>query len=73
MLRTGHKIIDAHCHAEKDDRLTGPWETAAPLDKYLARTAQAGISHTLFGAFHSHYATKLIEPMRRNNLYQFDC
>jgi predicted TIM-barrel fold metal-dependent hydrolase len=37
--------------------LTGPWDTAAPLDKYLIRAAEAGISRTvLFAAFHSDYA-----------------
>ena len=28
-------IIDCHCHAGKGDGLTGPWDTAAPLGKYL--------------------------------------
>ena len=28
-------IIDCHCHAGKGDGLTGPWDTAAPLEKYL--------------------------------------
>src|SRR5215472_11384078 len=50
-------IIDSHCHAGKGDGLTGPWDTAAPLDKYLLRAARAGITHTvLFAAFHSDYA-----------------
>jgi uncharacterized protein len=50
-------IIDSHCHAGKGDGLTGPWDTAAPLDKYLIRAAEAGISRTvLFAAFHSDYA-----------------
>jgi uncharacterized protein len=50
-------IIDSHCHAGKGDGLTGPWDTAAPLDKYLIRAARAGITHTvLFAAFHSDYA-----------------
>ena len=35
-------IIDCHCHAGKGDGLTGPWDTAAPLDKYLRRAARAG-------------------------------
>jgi predicted TIM-barrel fold metal-dependent hydrolase len=49
-------IIDSHCHAGKGDGLTGPWDTAAPLDKYFARAARAGITHTtLFAAFHSDY------------------
>jgi hypothetical protein len=36
-------IIDGHCHAGKGDGLTGPWDTAAPLDKYLLRAAQTWI------------------------------
>lgn len=35
----------------------GPWDTRAPLEKYLRRAAQAGIDRTvLFAAFHSDYA-----------------
>jgi predicted TIM-barrel fold metal-dependent hydrolase len=50
-------IIDCHCHAGKGDGLTGPWDTAAPLDKYLRWAAEAGIGRTvLFAAFHSDYA-----------------
>jgi uncharacterized protein len=50
-------IIDSHCHAGKGDGLTGPWDTAAPLQKYLQRASRAGITRTvLFGAFHSNYA-----------------
>jgi predicted TIM-barrel fold metal-dependent hydrolase len=50
-------IIDSHCHAGKGDGLTGPWDTAAPLDKYLRRASTAGIDRTvLFPAFHSDYA-----------------
>jgi uncharacterized protein len=50
-------IIDSHCHCGKGDGLTGPWDTAAPLDKYLARAFRAGITRTvLFAAFHSDYA-----------------
>jgi len=49
-------IIDCHCHAGKGDGLTGPWDTAAPLEKYLCRAARAGIDRTvLFAAFHSDY------------------
>jgi len=58
-------IIDSHCHAGKGDGLTGPWDTAAPLDKYLVRAAQAGISRTvLFAAFHSDYAVANREVAR---------
>ena len=50
-------IIDCHCHAGKGDGLTGPWDTAAPLEAYLRRAAKAGIARTvLFAAFHSDYA-----------------
>jgi uncharacterized protein len=49
-------IIDCHCHAGKGDGLTGPWDTNAPLEKYLRRAAMAGIDRTvLFAAFHSDY------------------
>lgn len=51
-------IIDGHCHAGTGDGLTGPWDTAAPLEAYLRRAAQAGIERTvLFSAFHSDYRT----------------
>ena len=36
-------IIDCHCHAGKGDGLTGPWDTAAPLGRYLRRAREAGI------------------------------
>jgi uncharacterized protein len=50
-------IIDCHCHAGKGDGLTGPWDTAAPLGRYLRRANAAGIKRTvLFAAFHSDYA-----------------
>jgi predicted TIM-barrel fold metal-dependent hydrolase len=49
-------IIDCHCHAGIGDGLTGPWDTRAPLDKYLSWAREAGIGHTvLFPAFHSDY------------------
>jgi len=50
-------IIDCHCHAGKGDGLTGPWDTAAPLEKYLRWAAAADIRRTaIFAAFHSDYA-----------------
>jgi uncharacterized protein len=50
-------IIDCHCHAGQGDGLTGPWDTAAPLEKYLRRATQARIDRTvLLAAFHSDYA-----------------
>jgi hypothetical protein len=49
-------IIDCHCHAGPGDGLTGPWDTSARLERYLARAARAGIGRTvLFAAFHSDY------------------
>lgn len=58
-------IIDCHCHAGKGDGLTGPWDTAAPLEKYLHRAAKAGINRTvLFAAFHSDYAVANREVAR---------
>ncbi len=58
-------IIDAHCHAGKGDGLTGPWDTRAPLEKYLRRAAQAGIQQTvLLAAFHSDYAVANREVAR---------
>ena len=58
-------IIDSHCHAGKGDGLTGPWDTAAPLGKYLRRATQAGIERTvLFAAFHSDYAVANREVAR---------
>ena len=47
-------IIDCHCHAGEGDGFTGPWDTAAPIDRYLARARAAGIDRTVvFSAFHS--------------------
>ena len=58
-------IIDSHCHAGKGDGLTGPWDTDASLDKYLARAERAGIEKTvLFAAFHSDYAAANREVAR---------
>ena len=49
-------IIDCHCHAGIGDGLTGPWDTHAPLEKYVRWAREAGIDHTvLFSAFHSNY------------------
>jgi uncharacterized protein len=49
-------IIDIHCHVGKGDGLTGPWDTAAPLTKYMIWASNAGIERTvLFPAFHSDY------------------
>jgi len=49
-------IIDCHCHAGKGDGLSGPWDTDAPLDKYLKWANEYGITKTvLFAAFNSNY------------------
>jgi len=49
-------IVDCHCHAGKGDGLTGPWDTSAPLARYLARAREAGIDRTaIFPAFSSDY------------------
>jgi uncharacterized protein len=51
-------IIDCHCHAGKGDGLTGPWDTVASLNRFLERSAAAGINQTvLFPAFNADYAT----------------
>src|SRR5262245_56249588 len=58
-------IIDCHCHAGKGDGLTGPWDTAAPLERYLRRSARAGIDRTVvFAAFHSDYSVANREVAR---------
>src|SRR6266404_4470592 len=58
-------IIDCHCHAGHGDGLTGPWDTAAPLDAYLRRAARAGINRTvLLAAFHSDYGVANREVAR---------
>jgi len=49
-------IVDSHCHAGTGDGLTGPWDTAARLDRYLRRADRAGIEHTvLLPVFTSDY------------------
>ena len=51
-------IVDCHCHAGQGDGFTGPWDTSAPLDRYLDRACKAGIALTVvFSAFHSDYAS----------------
>jgi len=58
-------IIDCHCHAGKGDGLTGPWDTAAPLEKYLRWAGKAGIQRTaIFAAFHTDYAVANREVAR---------
>jgi predicted TIM-barrel fold metal-dependent hydrolase len=49
-------IVDCHCHAGLGDGLTGPWDTEARLDRYLARAERAGIERiVVFATFHSDY------------------
>lgn len=58
-------IIDCHCHAGTGDGFTGPWDTAAPLDKYLRRARRCGITRTvLFSAFSSDYERANLEVAR---------
>jgi hypothetical protein len=58
-------IIDSHCHAGHGDGLTGPWDTAAPLGRYLRRAIRARIDRTvIFAAFHSDYAVANREVAR---------
>jgi uncharacterized protein len=70
-------IVDCHCHAGLGDGLTGPWDTEARLDRYLARAARAGIDRTVvFSAFHSDYAVAnrrvaRIVAASRGRLYGF--
>jgi predicted TIM-barrel fold metal-dependent hydrolase len=40
-------IVDCHCHAGRGDRLSAPWNTAAPLGTYLRRARAAGIDRTV--------------------------
>jgi uncharacterized protein len=67
-------IIDCHCHAGKGDGLTGPWDTDAPLGKYLLRAARAGVDRTvLFAAFHSDYrlANREVARIVRSRPHRF--
>jgi len=49
--------LDFHCHAGSGTGLTGPWDTAAPLHRYLRRADWAGIALTvLLPVFHEDYA-----------------
>ncbi|GGP26970.1 amidohydrolase family protein [Silvimonas amylolytica] len=49
-------IIDFHVHAGQGDGMTGPWDTSAPLAKYVARANEAGITRSvLLPVFQSDY------------------
>jgi hypothetical protein len=55
--RARARIIDAHCHAGPGDGFSGPWDTSAPLSRYLRQCDEAGIGRSnLLAAFHSDYA-----------------
>ena len=61
----GVMIIDCHCHAGTGDGLTGPWDTAAPLEPYLRRArAPASRARCCFAAFHSDYASPTARSAR---------
>lgn len=70
-------IVDCHCHAGIGGGLTGPWDTEAHLERYLARAARAGIERTVvFPVFHSDYAianraVARIAASARGRLYGF--
>lgn len=67
-------VIDSHCHFGKGDGLTGPWDTAAPLNDYLQWCDDAGIHKTvLFAAFHSDYAVanKAVAQMVKRHPQRF--
>jgi len=56
-MMTRPQIIDCHCHAGMGDQMTAPWNTIAPLKKYLRRAHAAGIDKTIvIPPFHSNYA-----------------
>ncbi len=49
-------IIDFHVHAGQGDGMTGPWDTTAPLARYVERANEAGITHSvLLPVFQSDY------------------
>ncbi len=51
-------IVDCHCHAGKGDQLNAPWNTEAPLELYLRRAREAGITKTVvIPPGHSDYAS----------------
>lgn len=67
-------IIDCHCHAGKGDGLTGPWDTDAPLDGYIRRANDSGITKTvLFAAFRADYvqANKDVAKIVNSNPQRF--
>lgn len=64
------QIVDAHCHAGIGTGLTGPWDTSAPLAKFLRRSAKANISRIIvIPVFHedSHQANVELARIVRSN------
>jgi len=58
-------ILDGHCHAGRGERMTAPWNTAAPLGAYLRRARAAGIDRTVvFAPFAEDYARANAEVAR---------
>ena len=58
-------IFDCHCHAGHGDQLTDPWNTSAPVDRYLRQARDAGIERTVvFAPFHSDFAVANREVAR---------
>jgi predicted TIM-barrel fold metal-dependent hydrolase len=72
-------IIDGHCHAGPGgQRLSGPWDVSAALDRYLRRADRAGIGRTvLLPVFHTDYreANRVVGRMaaRRPDRFWFFC
>lgn len=63
-------IIDCHCHYGKGDGFTGPWDTNAPLSRFMDRSRKAGIHKTvLFAAMHSDYSAANLQVARMVNKY----
>jgi predicted TIM-barrel fold metal-dependent hydrolase len=58
-------IIDCHCHAGMGDTMTAPWNTDAPLGRYLRRAWAAGITRTVvFPLFHTDYREANLQVAR---------
>jgi uncharacterized protein len=63
-------IIDSHCHYGKGDGFTGPWDTNAPITKFINRSRKAGIHRTvLFAAMHSDYSIANLAVSKVVNKY----
>jgi predicted TIM-barrel fold metal-dependent hydrolase len=70
-------IIDCHCHAGKGDKMTDPWNTDAPIEKYMRRARIAGIDTTVVIApLHGNYGEANTQVARvvaryRSSLFGF--